>query len=157
MCFDHAQTSKTLQRAVPILADMMYPTKTALVIRNDLAAWQKANVAAFLSGGLMHRFPEMAGEPYRDADGTSYTPLIREPVFVYGADAETIRRTYERARNRNLAFAIYTESLFKTTNDIDNRASVAVTPAAALDLVGLGFHAERKVIDKVINGLKFLS
>ena len=104
----------------------------------------------------MHRFPEMAGEPYRDGDGIFYTPLIREPVFVYGADAETIRRTYERARNRNLSFAIYTEPLFKTTNDSDNRASVAATPSAALDLVGLGFHAERKIIDKVINGLKFL-
>jgi hypothetical protein len=34
----------------------------------------------------------------------------------------------ERARNRNLTFAIYTEPLFKTTNDIDNRASVAATP-----------------------------
>jgi hypothetical protein len=139
------------------MPDMLYPTKTALVLRNDLAAWQKANVAAFLSGGLAHHFPEMAGEPYGDADATLYTPLIREPVFIYGADAETIRRTYERARNRNLTFAIYTEPLFKTTNDIDNRASVAATKSAALDLVGLGLHAERKIIDKVVNGLKFLA
>jgi len=140
-----------------MMPDMLYPTKTALVIRNDLAAWQKGNVAAFLSGGLMHRFPEMAGEPYSDADGTFYTPLIREPVFIYGADAETMRRTYERGRNRNLSFAIYTEPLFKTANDIDNRAAVAACSAAALDLVGLGFHAERKIIDKVINGLKFMA
>lgn len=139
------------------MPDMLYPTKTALVLRNDLAAWQKANVAAFLSGGLAHHFPEMAGAPYRDADACVYTPLIREPVFIYGADAETIRRTYERARNRNLTFAIYTEPLFKTTNDADNRASVAATASGALDLVGLGFHADRKVIDKVINGLKFLA
>jgi hypothetical protein len=139
-----------------MMPDMLYPTKTALVIRNDLAAWQKANVAAFLSGGLTHHFPEMAGEPYRDADATAYTPLVREPVFVYGAEADAMRRTYERARNRGLTFAIYTEPLFKTTNDIDNRASVAATPREALDLVGLGFHAERKIIDKVINGLKFM-
>jgi hypothetical protein len=155
--FDHAQTSKTLACARTILPDMLYPTKTALVIRNDLATWQKANVAAFISGGLAHRFPEMIGEPYRDADATVYAPLIREPVFVYGADADAMRRTYERARNRGLTFAIYTEPLFKTTNDIDNRASVAATARDALDLVGLGFHAERKVIDKVINGLKFLA
>jgi hypothetical protein len=140
-----------------MMPDMLYPTKTALVIRNDLAAWQKANIAAFLSGGLAHQYPEMIGEPYRDAHATLYTPLIREPVFVYGADAEAMRRTYERARNRELTFAIYTEPLFKTTNDNDNRASVAATPRAALNLVGLGFHAERKIIDKLINGLKFLS
>ena len=136
---------------------MLFPTKTALVIRTDLAAWQVANVAAFLSGGLTHHFPEMAGEPYRDADATVYTPLIREPVFVYGADAEAMRRTYERARNRNLTFAIYTEALFKTSNDHDNRASVAACKQSDLNLVGLGFHAERKIIDKVINGLKFLA
>jgi hypothetical protein len=157
MTLDHAQTSKTRSRVIQMMPDMLYPTKTALVIRNDLAAWQKANVAAFLSGGLAHRFPEMIGEPYRDADATLYTPLIREPVFVYGADPETIRRTYERARNRDLTIAIYTEPLFKTTNDIDNRASVAACRREDLDLVGLGFHAERKVIDKLINGLKFLA
>ena len=136
---------------------MLYPTKTALVIRADLAAWQKANVAAFLAGGLAHRFPEMIGEPYRDADRHLYTPLVREPVFVYGADAAEIRRTYERARNRDLDFAIYTEPLFKTTNDADNRASVASCTREQLDLVGLGLHADRKIIDKVINGLKFLA
>jgi hypothetical protein len=140
-----------------MMPDMLYPTKTALVIRNDLAAWQKANIAAFLSGGLAHKFPEMIGAPYRDADATLYTPLIREPVFIYGVDAEAMRRTYERARNRDLTFAIYTEPLFKTTNDDDNRASVAATRRDTLDLVGLGFHAERKIIDKLINGLKFLA
>ena len=140
-----------------MMPDMLYPTKTALVIRNDLAAWQKVNVGAFLSGGLAHQFPEMIGEPYRDADATPYTPLIREPVFVYGADAEAMRRTYERARNRDLNFAIYTEPLFKTANDHDNRASVAACKRAELDLVGLGFHADRKIIDKLINGLKFLA
>ena len=136
---------------------MLYPTKTALIIRGDLAAWQKANIAAFLSGGLAARFPEMIGEPYRDADQHLYTPLIREPVFVYGADAAELRRTYDRARSRELDFAIYTEPLFKTTNDADNRASVASCTREQLDLVGLGLHADRKIIDKVINGLKFLT
>jgi hypothetical protein len=135
---------------------MLYPTKTALIIRADLAAWQKANIAAFLAGGLVHRFPEMAGEPYRDADRHLYTPLIREPVFVYGADAAELRRTYDRARTRDLDFAVYIEPLFKTANDADNRASVAACTREQLDLVGLGLHADRKIIDKVINGLKFL-
>lgn len=136
---------------------MLYPTKTALVLRGDLAAWQKANVAAFLTGGLAHRFPEMIGEPYRDADQHVYTPLVREPIFIYGADAAGMKRTYERARNRNLDFGIYTEPLFKTANDIDNRAAVAACARDQLDLVGLALHADRKIIDKVIHGLKFLA
>lgn len=136
---------------------MIYATKTAIVLVNDLAAWQKVNVAAFLAGGLAHEFPEMIGAPYADADGRAYTPLIREPVFVLGAEADTMRRTYERAVSRELRIAIFTRPLFETTHDADNRASVATTPSAGLDLVGLGLHGERKIVDKVVNGLKRLA
>jgi hypothetical protein len=136
---------------------MMYSTKTALVIRADLLAWQVANVAAFVAGGLAGSFPEIVGEPYRDADGRLYTPLIREPVFVYGATRAELTRTHQRAASRGLRFAIYTEPLFATANDLDNRAAVAASPTAALDLVGLGLHADRKTIDKVVGGLKFLA
>jgi hypothetical protein len=47
--------------------------------------------------------------------------------------------------------------LFKTANDADNRASIAATPTAALDLVGLGLHGDRKIIDKITGDLKFLA
>jgi hypothetical protein len=136
---------------------MVYSTKTALVIRADLLPWQLANVAAFLSGGLAGTYPEIVGEPYRDDDGRLYTPMIREPVFIYGATSAELTRTHGRAVTRGIRFAIYTEPLFKTTNDVDNRASVSATSTAALDLVGLGFHADRKTIDKITGGLKFLA
>ncbi|WAX97062.1 DUF2000 domain-containing protein [Aminobacter sp. NyZ550] len=136
---------------------MMYPTKTALILLDELAPWQKVNVSAFLTGGLMHGYPEMAGEPYKDNDDNFYLAMIREPVFVYGADSQTIRRTFERARSRGMAFSIYTRPLFVTNNDADNRASVAATPAAGLDIVGLGLHGDRKRVDKIVNGLKFLA
>ena len=136
---------------------MMYPTKTALVIRVGLLSWQIANVAAFLSGGLAGTYPEIVGEPYRDGDGRLYAPMIREPVFIYGATSAELARTHGRAVNRSIRFAIYTAPLFETTNDADNRANVAATATAALDLVGLGLHADRKIIDKIVSGLKFLS
>ncbi len=136
---------------------MIYPTKTALVLRRDLAPWQIANVAAFLTGGLAGAFPEMVGEAYRDGSGQAYTPLVREPVFVYGCDAADLARTHQRALSRGLKVAIYTAPLFKTSNDVDNRASVAGNATGELDLVGIGIHAERKIVDKVINGLKFLA
>lgn len=136
---------------------MIYSTKTALVIRADLLAWQLANVAAFLAGGLAGTYPEIVGEPYRDGDGRLYTPMIREPILIYGATSAELTRTHGRATNRNLRFAIYTEPLFKTANDADNRASVGSTSTAALDLVGLGLHADRKTVDKITNGLKFLA
>lgn len=134
---------------------MIYPTKTALVLRRDLLPWQIANVAAFLTGGLAGTYPELVGEPYRDGSGRFYTPLVREPVFVYGANATDLARTHQRAVSRTLRIAIYTAPLFRTSNDMDNRAAVAERATEALDLVGIGIHAERKIVDKVINGLKF--
>jgi hypothetical protein len=97
----------------------------------------------------------MVGEPYRDASDRFYTPLVREPVFVYGGDAADLARVHQRALSRTLRIAIYTAPLFKTSNDVDNRASVAGQATEALDLVGIGIHADRKIVDKVINGLKF--
>jgi len=135
---------------------MRYETKTAILLRRDLLPWQIANVSAFLVGGLAGFFPEIVGEPYRDATGRIYTPLIREPVFVYGGTSAELSRTHQRAITRALRVAIYTEPLFRTTNDFDNRAEVAQHQTEALDLVGLGLHADRKTIDKVVNGLKFL-
>ena len=86
-----------------------------------------------------------------------YSPLIREPVFVFGGTLEELRRTHLRALSRDLVPAIYIEEMFKTTNDSDNRAAFAGAPVETLNLVGLGVHGPRKSIDKVINGLKFLA
>ena len=136
---------------------MIYETKTALVLRRDLAAWQLANIAAFLAGGLAGTHGHLMGEPYRDAAGRAYTALIREPVFVFGATLEELRRTHQRALSRELVPAIYIAPMFTTSNDADNRAAVAASDSEALDLVGIGVHGPRKVIDKVVNSLKFLS
>jgi len=135
---------------------MIYETKTALVLRKDLAPWQIANVAAFLAGGLAATHPELKGEPYRDGGGKAYTALIREPVFVYGGTVEELRRTHLRALSRELVPAVYIEAMFKTANDADNRAAFAAAPTDALNLVGIGLHGPRKAVDKVVNSLKFL-
>src|SRR5262245_45861631 len=81
---------------------MIYDTKTALVLRRDLAAWQMANVAAFLAGGLTGSHGHMMGEPYRDGAGRAYSALIREPVFVFGGTLDELRRTHQRALSREL-------------------------------------------------------
>lgn len=142
---------------MPHIGGMIYETKTVLVLRKELAAWQVANVAAFLAGGLAGTHAHLMGEPYRDGGGRAYTALIREPVFVYGATLEELRRTHQRALSRELVPAIYIEPMFTTTNDADNRAAVAAAPVDALDFVGIGVHGPRKAVDKVVNGLKFLA
>jgi hypothetical protein len=135
---------------------MLYETKTALVLRGDLAGWQVANVAAFLAGGLAAGHAHLKGEPYRDGAGRGYSALIREPVFVFGGTVEELRRTHQRALSRELIPAIYIDEMFRTTNDADNRAAFAAAPVEALNLVGVGVHGPRRTVDKVVNGLRFL-
>ena len=136
---------------------MQFDTKIAIVIRTDLEAWQKLNVASFLAGGIAAGFPACIGEPYEDGSATQYLPLIGQPILIYGADGAALTRALERALARNVKPALYTEEMFKTTHDAANRAVVKAVPRAELNLVGLAFRAERKVIDKIIDGLKFHS
>jgi hypothetical protein len=133
---------------------MHFDTKIAVVVREDLAAWQKLNVACFLAGGLAGSCPELPGEPYRDASGRTYGPLVRQPILVFAASAAQLTAALRRARDRNLLVSIYTAELFRAGNDTDNRAAVAAVATDALDLVGLALHAGRKDVDKVTRGLK---
>jgi len=136
---------------------MQFDTKIAVVIRADLEVWQKLNVASFLAGGLAATFPECVGEPYEDGSGTTYLALIGQPILIYGADRPALSRALERALARNVTPAVYTEDMFKTAHDAANRAVVKAVARADLDLVGLAMRAERKVIDKIVDGLKFHS
>ena len=136
---------------------MQFDTKIAIVIRSDLEPWQKLNVAAFLSSGIAAAFPECIGEPYEDAAAMNYHALIGQPILIYGADRAQLSRALERAIARDVKAAVYTEDMFKTTHDAANRAAVKAVARADLNLVGLAFRAERKVIDKIADGLKFHS
>jgi hypothetical protein len=136
---------------------MQFDTKIAVVVRADLEVWQKLNVASFLCGGIAAAFPECIGAPYEDASGTKYLSLIGQPILIYGADSAALTRALERALARNVTPAVYTEDMFKTTHDEANRAAVRAVARADLNLVGLAFRAERKVIDKIVDGLKFHS
>jgi hypothetical protein len=131
-----------------------FDTKIAVVIREDLAAWQKMNVTAFLVSGIAATVPEIVGEPYRDGSGNRYLPMFRQPVMIFAADAPGIRRAYERARQRGVELAIYTQELFATSHDAANRAAVEAVPEANLDLVGIAMHAQGKVVDRVLDRLR---
>ena len=134
---------------------MQFDTKIAVVIRTDLEAWQKLNVASFLAGGIAAAFPGCIGEAYEDGSGTKYLSLIGQPILIYGADRPALSRALERALSRNVVPALYTEDMFKTTHDAANRAVVKAAVRADLNLVGLAVRAERKLVDKIVDGLKF--
>jgi hypothetical protein len=133
---------------------MRFDTKIAIVLRDDLAVWQKTNVTAFLVSGIAGTVPGVVGEPYRDGSGNEYLPMFVQPVLVYEADDAALRRAYERAMSRGVTPAIYTHDLFATDHDEANRAAVAEVSARDLDLVGLAFRAERKTVDKIVDRLR---
>ena len=134
---------------------MQFDTKIAVVLRTDLEVWQKLNVASFLAGGIAASFPECIGESYQDGSGTRYLSLIGQPILIYGADGPALSRALDRALARNVKPALYTEEMFKTTHDAANREAVRAVARGDLNLVGLAIRAERKVVDKILDGLKF--
>ncbi|MFJ5234726.1 DUF2000 family protein [Kitasatospora sp. NPDC088391] len=139
--------------AVPAPA-ARFDTKIAVLLREDLAPWQRLNVTAFLVSGLGTAVPELIGEPYADADGTGYLPMFRQPVLVLEGGREVLAAAHGKAVSRGLPVAVFTAELFGTGNDRDNRAAVRAVPAAALDLVGLALHGPRNAVDKVLKGAR---
>ena len=135
----------------------MNDTKVGIVVRGDLQGWQKLNVAAFLATGIAAAAPETIGAAYEDASGNTYLPLIGQPIVIYEASPEHLLRTNARALSRGIQPAIYTEGMFKTFNDEDNRVVVKQRAVDDLNLVGLALRADRKTFDKIMNGLKLHS
>ncbi|WP_432544402.1 DUF2000 family protein [Kineococcus sp. SYSU DK002] len=134
------------------MSDARPDTKTAVLVRDDLAPWQRLNVTAFLLSGITAAHPGLVGQPYADGDGTAYLPLLGQPVMVFEGDAATLRAARSRAVGRGLATALFTAQMFTTGDDAANRAVVAAVAGDDLDVVGIGVHGPRNPVDKVLKG-----
>ncbi|MFC4909829.1 DUF2000 family protein [Actinomadura gamaensis] len=133
---------------------MRFDTKIGIVVRDDLAAWQRLNVTAFLSSAVAAGAPELIGEPYEDGSGNRYLPMLGQPVLVYTASAEQLASVHARVLTRaDISEAVYIEDMFKTGNDADNRATVLARAAGDLPLVGVAVHGPRNPVDKILKGL----
>jgi hypothetical protein len=131
-----------------------FDTKVAIVVRDDLATWQRLNVTAFLMSGLTAQAgPTAIGADYEDAGGRRYLPLLVQPVLVFEASAAKLTTVRERAERRGVSIAIYTREMFATGNDEDNRAAVRAVRTEELDLVGIGLRAPHRDADAVLRGL----
>lgn len=131
-----------------------FTTKIAVLLREDLEAWQRLNVTAFLVSGIGSHHPEVIGEPYADADETGYLPMFRQPVMVFEGGKEHLAAAHARAVERDLATSVFTAELFATGNDEDNRAAVRAVGRDALDLVGIAVYGPRNAVDKVMKGAR---
>ncbi len=131
---------------------MVFDTKVAILVLDDLAAWQKLNVTAFLATGIAGAAPEAMGEPYQDAAGRQHARLLGQPVLVFAATPEILLRAYRQAIERSLTRAVYVRAMFSTGHDEANRAAFLAEPPDQPDLVGLALRGPKKDVDKATKG-----
>ncbi len=132
----------------------MFDTKFAVVVLQDLEVWQKLNVTAFLTSGIVAEAPGIIGEPYIDGDGNTYNRLSIQPVIVLAADQETLTRIHRRGMDRGVRLSLYIEDMFETGHDEANRAAVLRRGVDDMNIVGLAMRDDRKIVDKVTKGAR---
>jgi hypothetical protein len=135
----------------------MFDTKIAIVVRQDLAIWQKLNVTAFLTGGVVGAAGGLLGERYEDAAGNLYNALMIQPIIILSADRETIKAIYRRAMERGARLSLCIEEMFSTGHDAANRAAVRQYEPSELNVVGLALREEKKLVDKITKGARMHS
>ena len=133
---------------------MEFSTKIAIVVADDLATWQKLNVVAFLTSGVMSELDEPYGEAYEDASGKQYSALCVQPIVILKAQRAKLPTFLARAERREVKAAVYIEDMFATGHDAANRETVRRYDSADLPLVGIALRADRKIVDKIFKGAK---
>ena len=126
----------------------MFDTKIAVILRDDLAVWQKLNVTAFLMSGIVAQAREIIGEPYRDGAGNVYNPLSIQPIVVMATDQEALRKIHQRSLERDVTTSLYIEEMFATRQIFSE-----FSPDDA-KVVGMALRADRKIVDKITKGAK---
>lgn len=132
----------------------MFTTKIAIVVREDLAAWQKLNVTAFLASGIAASVPACIGAAYIDAAGRRYSAMCGQPILVFAATLTDLQKAHDRAIAQELVIVPYVEAMFATGHDAANRAVFAEGDVMAQTWAGLAVHGDRKAVDKALKGLK---
>ena len=125
------------------------------VIHGVWTTHEESFVASGHVHGLSSMYISMPDHAGTHIDAPRHFNKGGQPILIYGADRPALTRALERALARNVKPAVYTEDMFKTTHDAANRDAVKAVIRAELNLVGLAMRAERKVIDKIVDGLKF--
>ena len=149
---DSQNIDSTMPETTPADAPVRFDTKVALVVRADLAVWQKLNVAAFLATGIAAAAPDALGEDYVDGAGRRYGRMLGQPMLVFAADRDQLRAVRDAALERGLTLVPYVAAMFATGHDAANRAAFKAEDPDAPDLVGLALRGPKKAMDKTVKG-----
>ena len=78
----------------------MFDTKIAVIIREDLATWQKLNVTALLMCGMTGANPGIVGKTHQDRDGKRHLAMSVQPVIVLAGTANVLTNIRNRQTTR---------------------------------------------------------
>jgi len=131
----------------------MFDTKVALIVRNDLATWQRLNVVAFLATGIASAAPDAMGEPYVDANGHRYGNMLGQPMLVFEADLAGLQAAHRTGLERDITVLPYVAAMFSTGHDAANREAFLAEDPGNLNLVGLALRGRKKAVEKATKGL----
>ncbi|MDZ7586354.1 MAG: DUF2000 domain-containing protein [Patescibacteria group bacterium] len=129
-----------------------FPTKTAIIVERDLLVWQELNVTAFLASAIASRFPETMGPEFKDASNVSYLAIFRQPVLIFQAKHNDLKKVYRKARENNLFVGIYTRPIFQTQGE-DNVKAIAAVKEEEQNLVGIVLYGETDLVNQCTKGI----
>ena len=132
----------------------MFDTKIAIIIRDDLATWQKLNITAFLMSGITVANPRIVGKTYQDRGGNRHLAMSVQPVIVLAGTANVLTNICNRANDRGIDTVAYIEEMFSTGQDDANRAVFAEHYATEANTGGIALRAEKKIVDKITKGAR---
>ena len=75
----------------------MFDTKITIIIRDDLATWQKLNVTAFLMRAIAGANPGIVDKTYQNRGGKRHLAMSVQPVFVLAGTANLLTNIRNRA------------------------------------------------------------
>jgi len=131
----------------------MFDTKVALIVRNDLATWQRLNVVAFLATGIAAAAPDAMGEPYVNANGHRYGNMLGQPMLVFEADLAGLQAAHRVGLEREITVLPYVFAMFATGHDDANRQAFAAEDPGDLNLVGIALRGPKKAVEKATKRL----
>ena len=132
----------------------MFDTKIAIIIRDDLATWQKLNVTAFLMSDITGANPGIVGKTYQDRGGKRHLAMSVQTVIVLTGTANMLTNIRKRANDTDIDTVAYIEEMFSTGHDDANRAVFAEHDATEANTVGIALRADKKIVDKITKGAR---
>ncbi len=80
--------------------------------------------------------------------------MSQQPIMIHSATGDQMNDLLKKALTKDVVISIFTQELFNTFNDEDNRTMVANFKTDELNLVGLGIRGKKNHVDRLLKGFE---